>query len=258
MQTLLTADVHIHSLGALAQGAEAPDVCAISEQEVHVWTVNLTRVPVLDEVLSHDEHERAEQLNSEDERRRFKAARFALRVILTRYVEMPASSLIFGQTEFGKPFVVNSEADGLLFNLSRSGDVVTIAVTRNREVGVDVELLRLESDSMDIAEKCFSVAEIYTLTGLDQDARTAAFFTCWTRKEAYTKARGEGRSVPWVQFDMSLAPGVRAAMLNNRIDKEELSRWVFQDLQLPKGYVGTLVFESSRTQPRLSHFAFGW
>ncbi|HEX5702331.1 MAG TPA: 4'-phosphopantetheinyl transferase superfamily protein [Pyrinomonadaceae bacterium] len=258
MRTLTTADVFIQSLNAPVQVGDAADVCAISEQEVHVWTVNLTRVPVLDEVLSHDEHERAEQLNSEDERRRFKAARSALRTILSRYIELPASSFIFGQTEFGKPFVVNSEADGLLFNLSRSGDVVTIAVTRNREVGIDVESVRHESDSMDIAEQCFSVAEIYTLTGLDQDARTAAFFNCWTRKEAYTKARGEGRSVPWVQFDMSVAPGVKAAMLNNRIDKEELARWVFQDLRLPPGYTGTLVFESLRTQPRLSCFAFGW
>src|SRR5688572_3399448 len=116
MQTLTTADVYIQSLDASALAGEAADVCAISEQEVHVWTVNLTRVPVLDEVLSHDEHERAEQFKSEADRRRFKAARFALRTILTRYVEMPASSLIFGQTEFGKPFVVNSEADGLLFN----------------------------------------------------------------------------------------------------------------------------------------------
>ena len=258
MQTLTTADIYIQSLDAPGLAGEAADVCAISEQEVHVWTVNLTRVLVRDEVLSHDEHERAEQFNSEADRRRFKAARFALRTILTRYVEMPASSLIFGQTEFGKPFVVNAEADGLLFNLSRSGDVAAIAVTRNREVGIDVESVRHESDSMSIAEQCFSVAEIYTLTGLDQDARTAAYFNCWTRKEAYTKARGEGRSVPWVQFDMSVAPGVRAAMLNNRVDKEELSRWVFQDLQLPPGHVGTLVFESSRTQPRTSYFAFGW
>lgn len=258
MQTSTTADVYLHLLNAPAQGAEAPDVAAISEQEVHVWTVNLARVPVLDEALSHVEHERSAQFDSEVDRRRFKAARSALRTILTRYLKLPASSLVFAQTEFGKPFVINSEADGLLFNLSRSGDVLAIAVTRDREVGIDVEIVRQESAPMEIAEQCFSVAEIYTLTGLDQDARTVAFFNCWTRKEAYTKARGEGRSVPWVQFDMSLAPGVRAAMLNNRIDKEEMSRWVFHDVQLPPGYVGTLAFESLRSQPRLSYFAFGW
>ena len=257
MRTLTTADVYIQLLNAPAQAGEPADVRSISEEEVHVWTVNLARVPVLDEALSHDEHERASQFSSEADRRRFKAARSALRTILSRYLKLPASSLIFGQTEFGKPFAINSEADGLLFNLSQSGDVVAIAVTRDREVGIDIESVRPES-SMDIAEQCFSVAEIYTLTGLDQDARTLAFFNCWTRKEAYTKARGEARSVPWVQFDMSLAPGVRAAMLNNRIDKEELSRWVLHDLQLPSGHVGTLVFESLRSQPRLSYFAFGW
>lgn len=255
MQTSPTADVYLHSLNAPAQGAVAPDVCAISGQEVHIWTVELKRIPVLAEAFSRDEHERAARLDSEDSRWRFRAARSALRMILASYLKLSPSALVFGQTEFGKPFLVNSESEGILFNLSYAGNLAVIAVARDREVGIDIETVPTEPVSMDIAEQCFSVAEIYTLTGLDQHARTIGFFNCWTRKEAYTKARGEGRSVPWVQFDMSLAPGVRAAMLSNRIDKEEMSRWAVHDLQLPTGSVGTLVFESLSSRPQLSYFS---
>ena len=255
MQTSLTADFHIHSLSALAQGAEAPDLCEISEQEVHVWTVELTRIPFLAEAFSRDEHERAARLDSEESRGRFRAARSALRMVLASYLKLSPSALVFGQTEFGKPFLINPEAEGILFNLSYAGNLAVIAVARDREVGIDIEPVRQESESMDIAEQCFSVAEIYTLTGLDPDARAVAFFNCWTRKEAYTKARGEGRSVPWVQFDVSLAPGVRAAMLSNRIDKEEITRWVVQDLQLPPDYTGAVVFESLSSRPQLSYFS---
>ena len=258
METSTATDVFNQSLNAPALSGEPPEVCTISEQEVHVWTVELTRTPVLIEAFSRDEHERAARLDSEEMRGRFRSARSALRMILARYLKLSPSSLVFGQTEFGKPFLINSEAQGLLFNLSYVGNLAVIAVARNREVGVDIESLQPESVSMDVAAQCFSVAEIYTLTGLDEHARTVAFLNCWTRKEAYTKARGEGRSVPWVQFDVSLAPGVRAAMLRNRIDKEEMSRWVFQDLQLPPGWVGALAFESLPSQPRLSYFAFGW
>ena len=257
MQTFTAADVHNQLLNAPALGGEAPKVCTISEQEVHVWTVDLSRIAVLAEAFSRDEHERAARLDSEESRWRFRAAHSALRMILARYLKLSPSSVVFGQTEFGKPFLINSEAEGLLFNLSYAGNLAVIAVARDREVGVDIEPVQ-NSASMDIAERCFSVAEIYTLTGLDPEARPLAYFNCWTRKEAYTKARGEGRSVPWVQFDMSLAPGVRPAMLSNRVDKEEISRWAFHDLQLPPGHVGTLVFESLHAPPRLTYFAFGW
>ncbi|MGQ0762650.1 MAG: 4'-phosphopantetheinyl transferase family protein [Acidobacteriota bacterium] len=254
MQTSTTADVYIQMLNAPAQGAGAPDVSAISEQEVHVWTVELTRIPVLAEAFSRDEHDRAARFNSEESRWRFRAARSALRMILASYLKLPPSTLVFGQTEFGKPFLINSEADGLLFNLSYAGNLAVIAVARDREVGVDIEPVRTESVSMDVAAQVFSVAEIYTLSGLNSEQQRGAFVNCWTRKQAYIKARGTGAALPLDQFDVSLAPGVPAAMLGNRGDSI-LARWVFQDLQLPPDYIGAVVFESLSSRPQLSYFA---
>ena len=234
----------------------APASPAIANDEVHVWKVDLS-APVPDVlVLSHEEHERAARFHFERDRQHFKAARLALRIILGRYLNLPPESLGFAQTEYGKPFLTNRGAAGVLFNLSHSGEVALIAVAREREIGVDVELMRADFATNDVAEHFFSVAEIYTLSGLEPHLRTQAFFNCWTRKEAYVKARGEGLSMPLDVFDVSLAPEVPAAMLSNRINESESSRWIFQDLQIASDYAGALVVEAIASRPHLSYFAF--
>ena len=234
----------------------SPASPAIAEDEVHVWKVDLS-APVPDvRLLSRNEHERAARFHFERDRQHFKAGRSALRIVLGRYLNLPPGSLEFGQTEYGKPFLTNPEASGLLFNLSHSGQVALIAVAREREVGVDVEFMRADFATSEVAEHFFSVAEIYTLSGLEAHLRTQAFFNCWTRKEAYVKARGEGLSMPLDVFDVSLAPHVPAAMLSNRVDESEPSRWIFQDLQIATDYAGALVVEAEASRPHLSYFAF--
>lgn len=234
-----------------------PALPVLSTEEVHIWKIDLSLASVTDvRALSREEHDRAAQFHFDRDRQRFKAARAALRIVLGRYLKLPPASLIFAQTEYGKPFLVNSEATGLLFNLTHSGDVALMGVAREREVGIDVEFMRADFATSEVAENFFSVAEIYTISGLDPDMRTAAFFNCWTRKEAYVKARGEGLSMPLDLFDVSLAPGVPAAMLGNRVDENEPSRWTFHDLQVAEGYAGTLVIEASGPPPQLSQFAF--
>jgi len=234
-----------------------PSMLNISAREIHVWKVDLSQraVPDANAVLSFDELERASRFHFERDRQHFMIAHSALRIILARYLNLPPATLTFGQTEYGKPFLTNLEADGLLFNLSHSGDVAVIVVAREREVGVDVEFMRADFATAEVAEHFFSVAEIYTLSGLDPHQRPKAFFDCWTRKEAYVKARGEGLSMPLDQFDVSLAPGVEALMLGNRIDDAEKSRWTFQDLHVTQGYAAALVIENVQTPPRLSYFA---
>ena len=234
-----------------------PSRPTISVDEVQVWRVSLSSSyrQDFDALLSPDERERAARFHFERDRQRFKIAHASLRIILGRYLNLAPASLRFAQTDYGKPFLTNLEADGLLFNMSHSGELALIAIAREREIGIDVEFIRGDFATSEVAEHFFSVAEIYTLSGLDPHQRAGAFFNCWTRKEAYVKARGEGLSMPLDQFDVSLAPGVPAAMLTNRIDESEKSRWSFQDVHAAPGYAGALVFESLQTQPHPSYFA---
>jgi 4'-phosphopantetheinyl transferase len=234
----------------------SPASATLRKDEVHVWKVDLSAPGPDLHVLSGDEHERAARFHFEKDRQHFKASRSALRIVLGRCLNLPPGSLEFGQTEFGKPFLTNPEAAGVLFNLSHSGEVALIAVAREREVGVDVEFMRADFATNEVAEHFFSVAEIYTLSGLEPHLRTQAFFNCWTRKEAYVKARGEGLSMPLDVFDVTLAPDVSAAMLSNRVDRSEPARWIFQNLHIAPDYAGALVVEALASRPNLSYFAF--
>lgn len=246
----------VRQASSASEWRASPASPAIENDQVHVWKVDLPATDPDVRLLSRDEHERAARFHFERDRQHFKASRSALRTILGRYLNLPPESLEFAQTEYGKPFLTNLEAAGVLFNLSHSGEIALIAIAREREVGVDVEFMRADFATNEVAEHFFSMAEIYTLSGLEPHLRTQAFFKCWTRKEAYVKARGEGLSMPLDVFDVSLAPDVSAAMLNNRVDKSEPARWIFQDLHITPDYAGALVVEALASRPDLSYFAF--
>jgi 4'-phosphopantetheinyl transferase len=94
-----------------------------------------------------------------------------------------------------------------------------------------------------IANRFFSTTENEVLQKVPAELRRQAFFNCWTRKEAYIKARGEGLSMPLNEFDVSLAPGEPAALLRNHKDAAEVARWSMTSIPVDPGYVAALVVE---------------
>ena len=139
--------------------------------------------------------------------------------------------------------VSESDADAIRFNLSHSHGKALYAVSRGREIGVDLEFIRGDLEAEQIAERFFSHSEIETLRALPLSLRKHAFFLCWTRKEAYIKARGEGLSLPLDQFDVSLIPGEPAALLSTQSDSDEALRWSLRNLTPASGYAAALATE---------------
>jgi 4'-phosphopantetheinyl transferase len=133
-----------------------------------------------------------------------------------------------------------SDLDTIQFNLSHSHGTALYAVSRGREVGVDLEFIRCDLEAEQIAERFFSHSENETLRALPLSLRTYAFFLCWTRKEAYIKARGEGLSLPLDQFDVSLIPGEPAALLSTRSYSDEALSWSLRNLSPASGYAAAL------------------
>jgi 4'-phosphopantetheinyl transferase len=121
-------------------------------------------------------------------------------------------------------------------------------VSRGREVGIDLEHLRSGVDIEHIAARFFAPGEAATLRTLPTTMRNEAFFRCWTRKEAYIKARGEGLSLSLDQFAVTLTPGQPAALLQAPGDLQEVSRWSLQDLTPAPGYVAALAVEGGGWQ----------
>jgi 4'-phosphopantetheinyl transferase len=118
------------------------------------------------------------------------------------------------------------------------------AFTRLGEIGVDLELIKPEFAGDDIARRFFSRAEVDIFDRLPEDARAVAFFNCWTRKEAFIKAKGMGLSLPLDQFDVSLAPDQEASLLRTRWDESEAARWSLRALEIGADFVGAVALEA--------------
>ncbi len=216
--------------------------------EVHVWRSSLSlpiaRVRAFERTLAPDERARAHRFVHEKDRDRFIVSRGVLREILGRYLGRDPRLLRFDYNPFGKPML---SADGglpaLSFNVSHADEIALCAVTRGRETGVDIERIRPDVGVEDVAARCLSKYEIGTLRGLPASCRLEAFFACWTRKEAYLKAKGGGLSLPLDGFDVSLAPEHPAALLGVHGDAAEANRWSLRALFPGQGYVAALAVE---------------
>lgn len=225
-----------------------PEILTLDSSEVHVWRASLdlpaSRTQRLEQPLSLDEREKAERFYFQKDRKRFIVTRGLLRMILSLYLEIEPGQLRFDYDIYGKPTLARESGEaGLCFNLSHSHGIALYAVTRNREIGVDIERVRADVEIQQIAERFFSPQEYETLCALPSNMQAEAFFACWTRKEAYIKARGEGLAFPLNQFDVSLAPGEPAALLSTKGDPQEASRWSLHELDPGPGYVAALAVE---------------
>jgi len=225
-----------------------PESLALADDDVHVWRASLNlaaeHMQDLQRTLTADERERAERFHFQKDRERFIVTRGLLRAILSRYLDVEPGQLRFGYSPYGKPALLRESGGEMLrFNLSHSHGLALYAVTRGRAVGIDLEYVRADLANERIAEQFFSPREVAALRALPAGVRAEAFFNCWTRKEAYVKARGEGLSLPLNQFDVSLAPGEPAALVSTRGDPLEAFRWSLQALFPGPGYVAALAVE---------------
>lgn len=216
--------------------------------EVHVWRATLDQTPSQIQSFLHnlaaDEQARAERFYCERDREHFIVARGVLRAILGGYLNRSPECLSFCYSSHGKPALAGeSDRDAIRFSVSHSHGVALYAVTRGREVGIDLERIRFDLAVAEIAERFFSRREVAMLRALPTEVQRQAFFRCWTCKEAYIKARGEGLSLPLDQFDVSLATGEPAAVLGTQRDPSEASRWSLQELTPAPGYVAALAVE---------------
>lgn len=185
--------------------------------EIHVWRASLstdkTTLRSLEATLADQERERARRFIFERDRDRHVAARGILRDLLGKYLRRAPESVEFVYGPFGKPDIASAASrPEIRFNLSHSHGLVVVAIGRKREVGIDVELIRPDFASEAIAKRYFSAKESDELSKLPAEVRTEGFFLCWTRKEAYIKAKGDGLQIPLDSFDVSLTPGRPATL----------------------------------------------
>jgi 4'-phosphopantetheinyl transferase len=217
----------------------------LPEDVVHVWLarldVGVARVDALGRHLSRDEVERARRLRSDRDRARFIVARGILRELVSRYLGVDPRRVRFHYGVRGKPRL---DTDALAMSVSRTGNRACFAFVRGREIGVDIEQVRHGFPYECVAAAFFSAAEVAALRVFPPRERCEAFFRCWTRKEAYLKARGEGLAVDLASFDVSLDEC--AALLR---EPDQPGRFTLCGLNAPPGHAMALAVEG---RPRVS------
>jgi 4'-phosphopantetheinyl transferase len=218
-----------------------PREIRLAEEEIHVWRARLDcgelLVSEFRSTLASDEEARANRYFSISDRNHFVVARGVLRDLLGRYVGCAPREIQFEYAPHGKPSLCPEFLRlPIRFNVSHSHGLALFAFSLGRDVGVDVELVRSDFGGSVIAERYFARQEVQELRALPTALQAEGFFLCWTRKEAYLKARGEGLQIPLKSFCVSLTPGLPA-----RLHSADTARWSLRSLRPDQQYVGALV-----------------
>jgi 4'-phosphopantetheinyl transferase len=216
-----------------------------------VWRVPLDApaqvVGRLRSLLSAEERARAARFVFEADRRRFVVAHGGLREILAGHLGVAPASLTFASGPSGKPAVVDPRTR-LRFNLSHSGGLALVAVTLDREVGVDLEAHRPLPELEALAESCFSPVERRALAAVPEALRLGCFFDGWARKEAFLKLLGDGLARPLDSFDVTLTPGEPVRLL--RVAGASTAAWTLHSVQVGPGHGAALAIEGPPAEIR--------
>lgn len=201
-------------------------------------------------LLAADEQARANRFHFDRDKNRYVVARAVLRLIIGRYLALPPEQIIFTYSEYDKPALAPiSGGERLQFNVSHSGGLALMAFCLDAAVGIDVEKQRPLDDSEQIAEQFFSATEVAVFKSLPARKRNEAFFNCWTRKEAFIKAIGEGLSYPLDAFDVTFTPGEPARLLQIQGSETAAAAWSIYSFKPKAGWVTAVAIHGSNWQP---------
>ena len=219
----------------------------LPQNVVHLWhcrfNTQMAFLKSYESLLSDNEIERAARFKFDIHRNKYIIARGVLRSLLGRYLNERPCDVQFGYTNYDKPFLKETPfavgRDDLRFNISHSGNWAVFGFVQEMEIGVDIEKIKNDFEVMDIAQNFFSSDEIKTLQALPEKDRVAGFYRCWTRKEAFIKAKGSGLSFSLTSFSVSLNLN-SARLLRTDWDAAEKTQWQLFTFSPELGYQGAL------------------
>jgi 4'-phosphopantetheinyl transferase len=238
--------------------SQAHSTPAFPTGRVDVWRVRLDEpapVPVEASALSPDEIARAARFHFENDRTHFTQCRSALRALLAGYLAIPATEIRFEYLTSGKPqLVAEQNPQALQFNVSHSANMALIAVGSEHRLGVDIEKIRGDVDIEALAEQFFSLRERAGLQALPDRLRVPGFFACWTRKEAFLKATGDGLSFPLAAFSVTTHPDLDPELEEINGNTEAGKLWFLADLSVVDGFRATVALD--RCHSRLETYSW--
>lgn len=233
--------------------------CIPRLDEIHVWCAQLLtlyqRSDAFTRVLSSVELSTAAMHLRDSDRLMSVCSKGMLRTILGAYLSRHPSNLNFNFGPYGKPKLAgNSE---LTFNLAHSGEVILIAITgQGNNIGVDLELRREIGDWRSLAARYFHPEEVAELLSMSPEEGHSAFFDCWTRKEAITKALGMGLSLPLDLFRVTVGCRSHAQLLDDSQLPQWSQPWLLIPLELSSSFAATVAVSGMRPRHSVRYWQF--
>lgn len=227
-----------------------PDHPELPENQVHIWRIPLdlpeASLESFSSDLSSEELARANRFHFERDRRGHIIRHACLRRLLGACLGVQPCDIRFESAEHGKPRLAGDLADpGLKFNLAHSGEMALVGMCRGLEVGMDIEQVRPMPDLEAVAARFFSQHEQSQLAQLPLEQKVAAFFKCWTCKEAFIKNIGDGLYYPLDQFDVDLHPTRPAHLVRVASDPAEAAHWQLLSFPVAEDYSGALAVRAT-------------
>lgn len=221
-------------------GAELANYYNLEKETLHLWFLDVGAK--LDSryynLLCENEKIRAGKYRFAHDQYIFITARAVLRILSGHYLQKDPTQIRFKYGAYGKPYF--KEENGLLFNVSHSGGKAIIGFGKVMEMGVDIEKIKDDFDVVDIAGKFFSQSEIKSLTEIAKETQNRAFFRCWTRKESFIKAKGDGLSLPLDSFSVTLDDDREARLIETKWNPCEKDSWRIFSFVPYDNYIGAV------------------
>jgi len=232
---------------------KTPDTLSLSNNHVDIWLCDLKLlsddINYFYSILSEDECLRADKLKVEEKKQQYIIARGCLRQRLSLLTNIEPEDFVFKTLEHGKP-VLNCDDRfvDITFNISHSHDLALIAISQKQNIGIDIEKINHESDHQALVTRFFSETEQSEFQTIEEINKAKAFCACWTRKEAFIKAIGDGITYGLDTFDVTVDPDIQTP--NIKLHKPASKTWSAQNLSVGNDYMGCLVSDAPNANIR--------
>lgn len=234
-----------------------PASIPLTPDEIHLWLADYESISdarlhaAYRELLTPAERAQEPRFYFAKDRRRYLVTRALVRTVLSRYLPVDPRAWTFANNAYGRPAAANAEAvaASLAFNISHTHSVIALAVSQERELGVDVENARAREVSIDIADRYFAPDEVAALNKVPSHRQQFRFFEYWTFKESYIKARGMGLSLPLDKFSFHYADDASVELSIRPELADDPERWQFWQFRPSPEYLVALCAERLGDEP---------
>lgn len=215
------------------------------DYDIHVWTAHIDETVPVEElyspVLSRDEQERVKRFRFVPHRNRYITLHYAIRRILSLYMQIPPRNIMIEKGTYGKPFIKEQPHNQLIsFNASSTSNMIAIACAQNRNLGIDIEYVDPKLNIEAIIPSLYSTDEMKQFKLIDNSNRLEHVLRFWTAKEAYVKALGSGLHYPLKDITLHLSEQNTLYVSQAKNDDPRMAIIQFYPAN---GYIGSLAYD---------------